>query len=130
MEHAVYVRPRPSRCRALFIRNVGVHHHQLRACFFPHHFRSFVMISMCMADQEDLRIAVFEPELLDTPLHRRQVLFVIRVDHNIPLRRVDQIDGQIRRPHPIEIAGNLERRKLAMHVGIALREQRARARQK
>ena len=52
---------------------------------------------MRVADEYDLRIFVFETELFDAVPDQREVAFEIRVDQNVALRCIDQVDGEIGR---------------------------------
>src|SRR5437899_11670031 len=84
------------------------------------------MIVMRVTGENDLRVGIFETEPVDVLLHEREVFRKIRIDQNVSLRRVDQINRQISRSNPIQIAGDFERRKLAMKVRILLCRDRRR----
>ncbi len=128
VQHPIHMRAGTPGSGALLGRDVGVHHHQLRAGFLLDHARSFVVIAVRVADENDFRIAVFESELLDAFLDDRQILLEIGVDQNVAARRVDQVDGQICGAYVVQIAGNLKRRKLGVPIRIALRQHCARGR--
>src|SRR5580698_2897155 len=79
---------------------------------------------MGMADEDDLDVLVLEAELIDTLLDQRDVLLVVRIDQDIAQWRVDQVHGQVGRADVVDVAGDPERGKFPVPVGIALREQR------
>ena len=53
VQHSVDMRAGTALGRALFVRNVGVHHHQLRPGFFHDQRSGLIMIAMRMADREE-----------------------------------------------------------------------------
>src|SRR5258708_38639926 len=84
------------------------------------------MIGVSMADENDLRVAIFEAKLLNTRFDCWNVLLEVCVDEDVPLRSVDQISRQIGGAHIIKISGDLKRGKSAVVVRIALRQSRRR----
>src|SRR5436190_14736718 len=93
-----------SRRRALHFGNVRVHDHQSRAGLLLDQTGSGIVIAMSVADQEDLRVAVFETKLLDALSDRRHIFREIGVDEDVPLRRANQVNGEIGCPYIIEVA--------------------------
>src|SRR5262249_5514425 len=106
----------------LCLRNVGVHDHQSRTCVFLDKTHRGVVIAMRVAREVDLRVAIFESERFDALLDERYILGEIRVDQNVSLRRVDQVNSEIRSSDPIQIPCDFERGKLTMPVRILLRQ--------
>ena len=109
---------------AFFLCNVGFHDHQLRVRLRLDQTSRLVMIAVSVADEMDLRVVVSETELLDTGANHRHVLLEIRIDQNVSLRSMDQINREVGRAHVIKVARDLERREGAVPVRIPLREQR------
>ena len=84
------------------------------------------MIAMGMADEKDLRVAVLEAKALDARANQRHVLLVIRIDQDVPLRGMDQINREIGRAGVIKVARDLECGEGTMPFRIGLRQQRRR----
>ena len=124
VQYAVDVSAWTTGCGALYIGNVRVHNHQSRASFLLDHTCSRIVISMSVADEKDLRIGLFEAELLDALSYRRHVFRKIRVNENVPLRRADQVSSEIGCTDVIEVAGDLECRECGMPVRVRLRQER------
>ncbi len=123
VQRPVHVRARPAGRRALLLRDVALHHHQLRAGLLLNDARRLVVIAVGVADQDDLGVGVLEAELRDGLLDRRHILLEVGVDQDVALRRIDQVDGQIGRADVVKVAGDLEPRDFAVPVGVALRQQ-------
>jgi hypothetical protein len=85
---------------------------------------------MRVADEQYLRVFVFEAEAGDAFLQQRHILLEVRVDQNVALRGRDQVDSQIGGPNVIKIARNPESGKLAVPIGIGLGQQCGRNGQK
>src|SRR3954469_25806765 len=63
---------------------------------------------MGMTDQNDLRVAVFEADLLDAFLDSGEVFAKIGIDQDVSLRCVYKVNGEIRRPNPVQITRDLK----------------------
>src|SRR5437016_5110370 len=111
---------------ALFLGDVCVHHHQLRVRLPPDQTRRLIMIAMCVADENDLRVVVSETELLDTGANQRDVLLEIRIDQNVSLRGMDQINREVGGADVVKVSRDLECREASVPVQTTLRQQRSR----
>src|SRR5215471_11659162 len=78
------------------------------------------MIAMRVADENDLGVLIVESQLHDAVANERHILFEIRVDQDVPLRCVDQVNSEICRPDVIQVPCNFERRERTVPIGIAL----------
>ena len=121
VQHAIDLRARPSRCGAFDCGHIGVHDHQLRAGLRLDDADAFIVIAVRVADQDDLRVRVLEAEAFDALADRGHILLEVAVDQDVALRCGDQIDGKVRRPDVIEVAGDLEARDGAVPIRVSLR---------
>src|SRR5437016_13819206 len=96
VEDAIDLGARTSGCGAFRFGNVGIHDHEPRTGLLLHDAYSGIMIAVRMAGEKDLRVAVFETALADALFDLRKILGKIGIDQNISLRRVDQVNGEIR----------------------------------
>ena len=124
MQHAIDFRGGASLRVAFGVSNVSVHDHQPRSGLFLDDAYGCIMIAVRMTGEDDLGVAVFETELSDALFNGRHVFGKIRVDENVSLGRVDQVNGEIGRSNPVEIARNFEGWKFSMKVRILLRQER------
>lgn len=83
MQNAVDLSARATLQLALNEWHVRLHDHQLRACAFFDDADALVVVAVCVADQDDFGVAVFEAELFDTCADSWYVFFEIRVDENV-----------------------------------------------
>src|SRR5205085_2572865 len=74
VEYAVDAGPGSSRRRALFFANIALHDHEAGTGVLLDHAGGGIMVAVCMADQNDLGVGVFEPELLDAFSDERNIL--------------------------------------------------------
>src|SRR5437762_151359 len=95
MQHAIDFRGGASLRVAFGVGNVSVHDHQPRSGLFLDDAYGCIMIAVRMTGKDDLGVAVFETELSDALFNGRHVFGKIRVDENVSLGRVDQVNGEI-----------------------------------
>src|SRR5437588_9580956 len=65
MQNAIDVSAGTSRCGTFLRGNIRIHHHQLCTCLPLDQTDALIVVAMCVADQQNLGVRIFEPQLLD-----------------------------------------------------------------
>src|SRR5689334_11365358 len=79
---------------------------------------------MRMTAENDLDVAEFIAELLNTAAYSRNRFFIVGIDQDVSLRRRDQVAAEILRTHEIDVPDNLMRRKRFISVHTLLSQTR------
>src|SRR6516225_8931612 len=90
--------------------NVGVHYVVFGACQPFNLGASRAVIEVSVADEEDFRVAEFEPEHFDALADQCGRGLKIAVYQEVALRRDDKIRGEIFAADIVEVAGDAEGR--------------------
>ena len=77
------------------------------------------MIAVGVADEQNLRVLILKAKALDAFPDGRNVFWKIRVDQDVALRSLNQVDGQVRCADPIQVSRNPECRKFAVPVSLS-----------
>jgi hypothetical protein len=80
VQYAVYVRAGTPARLALLRGGILLHHFELGPGFTLDQTYGGIMIAVRVADQQNLRVFVFEAEAGDASLERRHILLEVRID--------------------------------------------------
>ncbi len=98
--------------------DVLFHHHILGAGQLLDGCAAGAMIGMSMTDQQYLDILELESQFGDAVANQGHGFLKAAVNEDMSGRICDQIGGKVFRPHVIQIAGDFERRKGLVQLGV------------